>query len=370
MIIKELISNIFRHPIRFFILSISLGISTVCVLFVFTILRTNDLNSQPSLQKATALLEIAFKADQINFLLPKMAALASFDPEEVKISKIRGFKGITLKTYGFKSIYSLKKYRNDLTLISGNWANVGEALVTPEVCDLTKCQIGKIVNVSSDSSRDGKNFIISGIVRSSTPTTIFTIDPSAHTDPLTYYFLLRNYSGNADTLTERVVSEFVQKKIPIDQDFTRVSDSQTQQSDFKFVNYAFLAFITPLAGVALFSAALLVIFNFVVNRLERAKETAIKRALGASKIQIVAESLGEAIIVFVFTTIPALVFGLLSLETLNRSFGQGKGQTLFFPQWQLSFSASMIVLALVLVAAFLPILGMVSETPSARLKEE
>ncbi len=369
MLVKELVSNIFRHPIRFFILSISLGISTVCVLFVFTILRTNDLNSQPALQKDTALLEVVLNNEQPNFILPKLKSLAGFDPVEIRVNKVRGFRGITLKAYGFKSIDSLKNYRTDLSLQSGNWANVGEALVTPEVCDLTKCQIGKTINISSDS-RDGKNFLISGIVRSSTPTTIFTIDPSANTDFLTYYFFLKNYRGNADTLTVNVVNELVQKKIAIDQDFTRVSDSRTQSSDFGIINYAFLALIGPLAGIALFSAGLLVVFNFVVNRLERAKETAIKRALGASKSQIVIESLAEAVIVFLFTAIPALIFGLLSLETLNRTLGQGRGQTLFFPQWQLSFSASMVVLALVLFAAFMPILGMVRETPSARLKEE
>lgn len=368
MLLKELVSNIFRHPIRFFILSISLGISTVCVLFVFTILRTNDLNSQPSLQTGTALLELAFKNDQPNFTLPKINSLTGLSPEQIQVHKVRGFQGITLKAYGFQSIDSLKTYRNDVALLSGEWAKVGQALVTPEVCDLTKCQIGKTVNVSSDS-RDGKDFVISGIIRSSTPTTIFTID-SKNTDLLTYYFLLKNFQGNVDTLTNNVVNELIEKKIVIDQDFTRVSDAQTQRSEFKILNYAFIALIGPLAGIALFSAGLLVVFNFVVNRLERAKETAIKRALGASKFQIMGESLSEAIIVFLFTAIPALLIGLLSLETLNKVLGKGKGQTLFFPQWQLSFSASMVVLALVLFAAFIPILGMVSETPSARLKEE
>jgi ABC-type antimicrobial peptide transport system permease subunit len=369
MLLKELVSNVFRHPIRFFILSVSLGISTICVLFVFTILRTNDLNSQSSLQKGTALLELALKNEQANFVLPKIKSLTGLDPIEIHVSKVRGFKGISLKAYGFKSIDSLRKYRTDLSLLSGNWAKVNEALVTPEVCDLTKCQIGKMVNVAS-GSKDGKNFLISGIVQSSTPTTILTVDTSANTDLLTYYFLLKNYQGNVDTLTVNVVNELIQKKVEIDQDFTHVSDTQSQKSDFKILNYAFIVLIAPLAGVALFSAGLLVVFNFVVNRLERAKETAIKRALGASKFQIVTESLTEAIIVFSFTAIPALFLGLLSLETLNRAFGQGKGQTLFFPQWQLSFSASMVVLVLVLFAAFLPILGMVRETPSARLKEE
>jgi FtsX-like permease family len=369
MLLKELVSNVFRHPIRFFILSVSLGISTICVLFVFTILRTNDLNSQSSLQIGTALLEVALKNEQPNFVLPKIKSLTKLDPIEIRVTKVRGFKGISLKAYGFKSIDSLRKYRTDLSLLSGNWAKVNEALVTPEVCDLTKCQIGKMVNVTSDS-KDGKNFLISGIVHSSTPTTIFTIDTSANTDLLTYYFLLKNYQGNADTLTVSVVDELIQKKVEIDQDFTHVSDTQSQKSDFKIINYAFIALIAPLAGVALFSAGLLVVFNFVVNRLERGKETAIKRALGASKFQIITESLTEAIIVFLFTAIPALFLGLFSLETLNRVVGQGKGQTLFFPQWQLSFSASMVVLVLVLVAAFLPILGMVREKPSLRLKEE
>jgi ABC-type antimicrobial peptide transport system permease subunit len=369
MLVKELVSNIFRHPIRFFILSISLGISTICVLFVFTILRTNDLNSQPSLQKETALLEIVFKDEQPNFILPKIKSLASLDPEKIHVNKVSGFRGISLRAYGFKSMDSLKKYRTDLKLQSGNWAKVGEALVTPEVCDLTKCQIGKTVHVTSDS-RNGKDFLISGIVQSSTPTTIFTIDPSVSTDQLTYYFLLKNHQGSADTLTVNVVNELIQKKVGIDQDFTQISDAQSQRSDFKVINYAFIALIAPLAGIALFSAGLLVVFNFVVNRLERAKETAIKRALGASKFQIVVESLGEAIIVFLFTAIPALILGLLSLETLNRVLGQGRGQTLFFPQWQLSVSASIVVLALVLFAAFVPILSMVRETPSARLKEE
>jgi hypothetical protein len=368
MLIKELSSNVFRHPIRFFILSLSLGISVVSVLFVLTILRTNNLNSQPSLAESTALFTFASENPEL-LEISSLKSLKDLSPQEVNSSRVRGFKGINIKVYGFPSMKSLQKYRPDVQLLRGELANVGEALITSEVCGLTKCEIGKTINVGADS-QNSQNDLVRGIIGSVTPTTVFTIDQKIGTDPLARYFLLQTNGKSAGSIFLNVTEELQQKKIKFDADFSQLEDRQTQKSDFQIINYAFLALIGPLAGIALFSASLLVVFNFAVNRLERAKETAIKRALGASRFQIIVESLGEAVIVFVCAALPALGLGLLSLESLNRVLGKGRGQTLFFPEWRLVFSAGLVVLVLVLLSAFGPSIGMVREKPSLRLKEE
>jgi ABC-type antimicrobial peptide transport system permease subunit len=368
MLTKEIFSNVFRHPIRFFILSLSLGISVISVLLVLTILRTNELNSQPSLIQRVGLITLAFD-EEASFKVSSMNSLKAFSPQEVNVTRVTGFRGINIRNYGFPSIESLRSFRPDIRLLQGEWANVGEALVTPDVCGLTKCEIGKKINIGQ-GSKDSKPYLVRGIIESKTPTTVFTIDQKIGSNALDHYFLLKTKASNTGFIFLNFVDELKQKKIKFNKDFTQYADRETQKSDFQLINYAFLALIGPLAGIALFSASLLVVFNFAVNRLERAKETAIKRALGASRFQIIIESLGEAVIVFVCAALPALGLGLLSLESLNRVLGKGRGQTLFFPEWRLVFSAGLVVLVLVLLSAFGPSIGMVREKPSLRLKEE
>jgi ABC-type antimicrobial peptide transport system permease subunit len=369
MLIRELFSNVLRHPARFLILSLSLGLSSICVLFVLTVLRTSNLTTQPSIPENGAVFSVGLE-EGASFQVSQISTLKGFFPEEIQVNRVRNLRGISLKAYGFASLESLQKHRPDVSLLRGSWAGVGEALVTPATCELTKCVIGQPLNIGADS-RNNKNFLVRGIVQSSTPTAVLTVNPGPSFDAFTKHFWLTTSGQKANSILYDVLEELESKKLSgVVQDEVDVQDRQTQQSDFKLVNYTFLALLGPLAAIALFSAALLVVFNFAVNRLERAKETAIKRALGASRLQIMLESLGEASVVFLLAAVPALLLGLSSLGLMNRILGQEGGQTLFYPEWQLLVRAGSVVLMLVLLSAIGPILSTVREKPSLRLKEE
>ncbi len=366
-LLHELFANLFRHKVRFVVLVASLGLATLALYFVLTALRTSRLISQPSLPAGVVLLGLEM-GDAAQ--LPGAAWVTQtlgLSGVPVSVKRVMNTQGIAIRAYIFADLETLQREYSAFALQSGSLPRQGEVMLPSEACDLLRCKVGSVVQLGANRTVL-ESYRVSGIIRSSTPTTAFGVNRAASKDPLTLDMWLRSDERSVDGLRDTVKAAL--QKNGVQPRVLSVIDRVGEQRSFQRLFFAFAAIFGPVALIALFSAGLLVVFNFAVNRVERAKEAAIKRALGASTAQVTGESLAEAVLVFVLAFLPSFLIGFLLLDVANRRLGNDAIQSLFYPDLNQGLITGAIVLSLVLLAAIGPSWMLAREHPSLRLKEE
>jgi len=139
-------------------------------------------------------------------------------------------------------------------------------------------------------------------------------------------------------------------------------------SNLSFINTALLAF----AGVAVFVGSFIIQNTFRIIVTQRSKELALLRAIGATKIQVVALVMYEAVFVAIISSIAGIAFGLV-VSSGVRSIMNSVGFTL--PEGPLSVEPRTIIVSMsvgVLVtifAALLPALKASRVSPVEALRD-
>jgi putative ABC transport system permease protein len=125
-----------------------------------------------------------------------------------------------------------------------------------------------------------------------------------------------------------VMGEMRQKMVP---HFQPLSDVYLHSADFKIdmAQRGNIVYVRALSAIALF-ILLIACFNFVnlatAKSLQRAKEVGIRKTLGASRAQLIAQFLGEA----VFLTIFSVIISAALVEILLPQLNDFTGKTLTF----------------------------------------
>lgn len=360
----EPLRNLFRHPLRFVMLWLAVGVGTFASLVVVAVLRSASLLLLPWIPPGV--IEIAIEAEPIAALGEPRAFFAPLGLKgyEVGLGLVRTGKGVNLNNFAFPSVDVMRGYYPSLKLADGAWPKAGEALVPINTCKMMGCSIG-----GSVKTEGRQRYRVVGILRSPRLGPILAIRPARTPDaPTQWVFWTKKEGRNLRTIEAAVIARLAKYRVRVDN--LRVQDAEALRKGLRKANKFMLALVAPSAAVGLFAAVLLIVFNFAVNRFERAKEVAIKRAMGASQIQIAMESLLEAVGVFLLSVPPVLILSWRLWVKVNARLAKADVRNLFFPEQHLTLLVAGFVFVLIILAAVGPALATARENPSARLKEE
>lgn len=361
----EAVKNALRHPLRLLVLVLSLVIGVVASFLILTILRTAELLGQPTIPPGVLRISFALEAPssltpaqflEENGLQGEWVTLGQLFREDVR-------RGAAIGAYGFESVETMKRFLPTLRLKQGGWPKQYQLLVPQQACRLLSCRVGQTIKVLYPGTEQPVRYTVSGIVDSPLATTLLAV-PAAPRGGLDWRLWAFARSQSSEELEDQVRAYLQSRGLKAAD--VQVLDRIGKQRSWRQLSFGFTVILGPTALVALISATLLVLFNFAVNRLERAKEVAIKRALGASRSHIALESLAEAMAIFLLAVPPSLAVTWALLDRL----GGGEAQRLFYPEVGIALQVFAGIGALVLLSALGPVLALASTQPSSQLKEE
>ncbi len=136
----------------------------------------------------------------------------------------------------------------------------------------------------------------------------------------------------------------------------------------KIIRYALLAF----AGVAILVGAFIIYNTFSITVAQRTREFAMLRTIGASRRQILASVIGEALIIGLFASLAGIVLGLALAWGLGKLFaavGFGLPATGLILSWQTVAVCLAVGIGITVLASIFPALRATRIAPIAALRE-
>lgn len=134
-----------------------------------------------------------------------------------------------------------------------------------------------------------------------------------------------------------------------------------------------MQFLTWFVGIATLIAGVFAIGNILLITVrERTKEIGLRRAIGATPLEIMSQVILEAIVLCLIASVIGIIFGGLTLMLINATVGQGPDATLVNP----SVSIAVVGFALVILVVLGVLIGLIpafkanSVKPIEALREE
>lgn len=360
----EPVRNLFRHPLRLVILWVSLAVGTLALLVCLAVLRSATLTFASYLPPTVVQIEVDSPLVRLLGSPEQFLERLRLQGHEVWLPTMGTEKGVTLYNFRFPSARVLREYYPNLRLVEGRWPGEGEAVMPERACRILGCHPGGWVGAMDGSPR----YRMAGIVRGIEATVTLAVGGQVPTNRQRWVLWVRPPGLAPEVIKGRVVERAAAAGIKADE--IRVDDARSLAKGLRTANLFILVLAIPGAAIGLLAAALLVAFNFTVNRFERAKEVAIKRALGASRGQIVREALIEAVALHAIAVLPVLAAAWLGWIRVSQRLARVQLQNWLYPEMGIVLLTASVALGLVVVAAGIPALATSLDPPSGRLKEE
>jgi putative ABC transport system permease protein len=266
---------------------------------------------------------------------------------------------------------------NPLTLVEGEWPGPNEVAVDKETAGKEDFEVGETIGVQAEGPV--QRLRISGIMQFSSGLTIGGATLAGFDLP-TAQRLMRK-EGRLDEIAVAskpgvTDAELVREIQPILPEGAKVQGVGEQvQSDAEDTNefITFLqTFLLAFGGIALFVGSFVIANSLSITIAQRTRELATLRMLGASRRQVLASIILEALVVGVIASVIGLFLGLLLAKGLFSLF-DAVGFTL--PNTGLVFETRTVIVALLagilvtLVASLRPAIRATRVPPVAAVRE-
>jgi putative ABC transport system permease protein len=266
---------------------------------------------------------------------------------------------------------------NPLTLVEGEWPGPNEVAVDKETAGKEDFEVGETIGVQAEGPV--QRLRISGIMQFSSGLTIGGATLAGFDLP-TAQRLMRK-EGRLDEIAVAskagvTDAELVREIQPILPQGTKVQGVGEQvQSDAEETNefITFLqTFLLAFGGIALFVGSFVIANSLSITIAQRTRELATLRMLGASRRQVLASIILEALVVGVIASVIGLFLGLLLAKGLFSLF-DAVGFTL--PNTGLVFETRTVIVALLagilvtLIASLRPAIRATRVPPVAAVRE-
>jgi len=370
ILLLETLRNSVRHPFRFALLFLGILVSATSTFLIFSSFRTVQMLVRPTLPEDVW--DLSFKFAK--------GARADLSPQEfLRLNRLEGVwvaagrplvgSGLSFTAYGFGNSRTLQAYNPDKSLLEGRWPAAHELVLARAGCRILGCRVGSPLRLLEPGTQRVRTVTVSGLLETPDSTVMLTVPPLEAREVRQWHFWLKPTSEATRDLESRLDRFMTGRGWSIEED--SFIDDRFSEADFAQRSHsALLKLFVPIAGVALFACALIVVFNFAVNRLERAREIAIKRAYGASSGQLFLESLLEALGLLLLTLPPC--FGLVAwgLKVFGASEAGKFVQTLLYFDLETVLLTALCLGGLVLLSALIPTWATLRMAPSPLLREE
>jgi len=266
---------------------------------------------------------------------------------------------------------------NPLTLVSGAWPGPGEVVIDRSTASRKHYATGETIGVQAEGPV--QRFRISGIVKFSTagslggatlagfsvPTAQKLFDKRGQYDQIA----IAKKPGVTESTLISQVRHLLPQTAQVRTGTAQAQEDQKQTDSFiSFLRDFLLAF----GGIALFVGSFVIANSLSITIAQRTRELATMRTLGASRRQVLATIVVEALVTGVLASVVGLFAGLGLAKGLFRLF-DAVGFTL--PNSGIIFSTSTIVIALVagivvtLLASLRPAVRATRVPPIAAVRE-
>ncbi len=266
---------------------------------------------------------------------------------------------------------------NPLTLVDGDWPGPNEVVVDKETASKEDFEVGETIGVQAEGPVE--RLRISGIIQFSSGLTIGGATLAGF--DLATAQRLMGKEGQLDEIavaakpgvTPQAVIEQIREILPptaqVRSGAVQAADDAADTNEF----IGFLqAFLLAFGGIALFVGAFVIANSLSITIAQRTRELATLRTLGASRRQVLASIVVEALVIGIVASVIGLFLGLLLAKALFWLFDT-VGFTL--PNTGLVFQTRTVVVALLagilvtLLASLRPAIRATRVPPIAAVRE-
>jgi len=237
---------------------------------------------------------------------------------------------------------------NSLTLYQGAWPKAGEVVVDKSTSGKKDLHVGQTIGVQSRGPVE--KFRISGIVKFGAVSSIggatlagFDLATAQHLFDKQGKLDQIRIAARGGVSPEQLISQVQGILPPTTQVRTGAAQATSDASDVTDFLSFLQKFLLAFGGVALFVGAFVIANSLSITIAQRTREFATLRTLGASRRQVLASVLVEALVTGVLASLVGLVVGLALAKGLFRLF-DAVGFTL--PNNGLTLETRTIVVAL------------------------